>query len=134
VLDTALKRARARRPEPVYGPTGDTFGYPLAEESLPIYISSRVRYLSKSKKHPSVITQETIEWFESRWASLETRLEIVCGKDILAELRHQLQDKHGITLTDHKIVDSFKPDEFPKDLVELLKSLDAFRSMPLAKR
>lgn len=98
------------------------------------YISNRVRYLSKSKKHPSVITQETIEWFESRWRFLETRLQIVCGKDVLSELRHQLQDKYGITLTDHKIIESFKLDELPSDLVELLKTLDAFRSMPLARR
>ena len=98
------------------------------------YISHRVRYLSKSKKHPSVVTQETIEWFENKWRTLETRLEIVCGKDVLSELRHQLQDRYGITLTDHKIIDSFTKDELPTDLLELLKVLDTFRSMRLAKR
>ena len=94
-------------------------------------MARRTDYLRRkgSKLDPATITQETLHQFESDWSSLERRLEIVPGKDVLGALRDEIQSKHGVTLTGYRIVESFRRDDVPADLVDLLIHLDEFRRM-----
>ena len=64
---------------------------------------------------------------EERWESLESRLEVVSGKDVLKDLREQLSVRYSISLTDFRIIDEFREDEVPEDLARFLAALDEFR-------
>jgi hypothetical protein len=55
-------------------------------------------------------------------------MEIVAGKAVLKAVRERLQESHGITLTDWRIVDCYRVDEIPEDLIVLLRQLESFRS------
>jgi hypothetical protein len=96
------------------------------------YIDSRNRFLRSAERHSAVIAAETTEWFESKWSDLNTRLEVVPGKDTLATLRGILQERYSVTLTDSRIIKSFRPDELSEDLVTLLGRLDDYRRTRLA--
>jgi energy-coupling factor transporter ATP-binding protein EcfA2 len=91
------------------------------------YHGRRADYLGRSKVDSSTIFLETDAWFEARWQALNTRMEIVPGKEVLARLRESLQTTHGLTLTDYDIVAAFEPSEIPPDLSSLLSELDSFR-------
>ncbi len=54
-------------------------------------------------------------------------MEIVAGKITLRNMRTYINDKWSVSLTDIRIIDEFKPVEIPGDLMELLKTLDAYR-------
>jgi hypothetical protein len=71
--------------------------------------------------------QETLHQFEIDWSSLERRLEIVPGKEVLSILRDEIQNKYGATLTDYRVVENFRRADVPPDLVDLLTHLDQFR-------
>jgi energy-coupling factor transporter ATP-binding protein EcfA2 len=104
---------------------------PFRAPVLSQFVARRTDYLRRkgSKLDPATITQETLHQFESDWSSLERRLEIVPGKDVLGALRDEIQSKHGVTLTGYRIVESFRRDDVPADLVDLLIHLDEFRRM-----
>ena len=91
------------------------------------YIDHRVRFLRSDHRHAAAISGETSAWFEKKWNNLESRLEIVPGKEILSALRRVLQDRYSVTLTDARIIRAFKPDEVPEDLLRLLHQLDDYR-------
>ena len=92
------------------------------------YIARRTEYLRRTGRDAATIAEETLEWFEPIWGCLETRMEVVPGKDVLKLLRDELQSQYAISLTDHRIVGAFKPKEIPADLANLLRALDAFRN------
>jgi energy-coupling factor transporter ATP-binding protein EcfA2 len=92
------------------------------------YVSKRASYLGpRSPKDNSVITAETMEWFDVRWGDLNTRMEIVPGKEVLRILREQLQTLYSVNLTDAKIIDEFRRHEIPSDMLGLLQLLDRYR-------
>ena len=106
----------------------DEITTPFKTKILSQYLSKRNQYLKKiSNKDESELNQETIDIFESKWQSIEKRMEIIQGKIILAQLRNKLQEKYGITLTTFKIIDEFKNDEIPEDIIYLLEKLETFR-------
>ena len=50
------------------------------------YIDNRVRYLGGARVHNSTITGDSIRIFDAKWRLLDTRLEIVPGKQTFSEL------------------------------------------------
>lgn len=105
----------------------DRLTSPLKSHLQAQYIDKRTEYLKRNKLDGATITKETIELFESKWDDLETRMGIVPGKEVLRLLRTELQQKYSINLTDYRIVDAFKQDEIPADLVNLLSQINNFR-------
>lgn len=97
-------------------------------DTLSQYQARRSEFLHRTRKDTATINAETFAWFEGKWGDLETRMEIVRGKDVLCELREYLQTTYQVNLTDVRIIDEFRLHELPHDLVELLKKLDQFRS------
>jgi predicted ATP-dependent endonuclease of OLD family len=91
------------------------------------YIGKFCAHFKSSGKDQGSLSAEAIERFENKWESLDTRMEIVPGKDILRELRTYASEKWSITLTDIRIIDEFSAQEIPTDLRELLFMLDKFR-------
>ena len=74
-----------------------------------------------------------MEWFDSRWFDLNTRMEVVSGKEVLRLLREQVQNAYSVNLTDARIVDAFRRDEIPADMLELLELLQQYRSNAVAE-
>lgn len=92
------------------------------------YIAKRNQYLTKKTgKDPATITTETIDDFNKKWTDINSRMEIVPGKEILRLLREEVQLLYSINLTDFRIIDEFKVDEVPKDLFDLLYFMEEFR-------
>lgn len=75
----------------------------------------------------STLAEDVMRDVEEKWESLESRLEVVSGKDVLKDLREQLSVRYSISLTDFKIIDEFREDEIPEDLARFLAALDKFR-------
>jgi hypothetical protein len=93
------------------------------------FIGKRNEYLKskRSKKNEATIAEEAIEEFERKWKDINTRLEIVPGKEVLSDLRNEIQTKYKINLTDYKIIDEFRESEISPDLLKLLSELEAYR-------
>jgi hypothetical protein len=51
--------------------------------------------------------------FGQKWENLQIRLELVPGKEVLAELSQSLSESYGVSLTDTRIVGSFRKEEVP---------------------
>ena len=136
-LDLALERAireRAnRKGVPLQGKA--TTGGLLEEITLDFkdftrsqYIAKRIEYFANSRADTSTVTAKATSIFNQKWAAMNTRLQLVPGKKVLAALRSRVRDKWSVNLTDHRIVMAMQPADIPEDLREFLKSLDAFRS------
>lgn len=91
------------------------------------YISKYCAFYSNSGKDQATLATEAFNIFDGKWTDMHSRLEIVSGKRILTAVRDKFQQDYGITLTDLRIVDGYKVDEVPRDLIELIGHLDAFR-------
>ena len=91
------------------------------------YIAKRNEFLRSTGKDSATITSETINRFEEKWMNLDSRMEIVSGKQILRMLRDEVQRLYSVNLTDIKIVDEFTLHEIPSDLSRLIQKLERFR-------
>lgn len=136
VLERAFKKAiadRAKRTDEDIAPL-EPINKILARITKPMkngiqaqYIEKRAKYLERSKRDRTTITLETIGLFESKWENIDTRVEIVPGKEVLRQLRDEIQSKYGVSLTDFRIIDEFKHTEIPDDLCNLITLLEEYR-------
>lgn len=69
--------------------------------------------------------------FAETWAKPSTRQALLPGNLVLGALNRRLEAELGTTLTHAQIVASFKVDEIPRDLLTVLRGLDAFRRKAL---
>ncbi|MCY4109455.1 MAG: AAA family ATPase [Chloroflexi bacterium] len=100
----------------------------LESECSGQYIGKYCAYFKSTGKDQATLATEAVRRFNSKWSSMESRLTIVPGKRVLRAVRDRLRESHGITLTDWKIVDCYRREEIPEDLVRLIRQLDEFRS------
>jgi len=93
------------------------------------YLSKYTQYHKNSgnSADQATLTAEALRRFEVQWNDLNTRMVIVSGKKMLADLRSYLSKKYSITLTDIRIIDEFIEDEIPQDLKTLITRLEEFR-------
>jgi hypothetical protein len=66
--------------------------------------------------------------FNKQWSTLEGRLAIVPGSDVLSELRTTIATKYGVSLSDSKIISAMREQEIPADFLKLLEKLERFRT------
>ena len=99
----------------------------LRSECSGQYISRYCEYFRSSGRDQATLTTAALDIFDKRWRRMESRMEIVPGKEVLKAVRDRLRESHGITLTDARIISCYSREEVPKDLAELLRRLDAFR-------
>lgn len=92
------------------------------------YMSKYANYHKSSGRDQATLNTEALHIFESKWADLTSRMTILRGKVFLSTFRAYISEKWGISLTDPKIIDEYKPVEIPADLLELLKKLEAYRT------
>lgn len=91
------------------------------------YIAKYFDFHRSTGKDQAVLTTEALQFFNEKWNNLDSRMEIVAGKEVLRELRTTLSKNYSITLTDFKIIDEFKVPEIPADLTKLLTDLEEYR-------
>jgi energy-coupling factor transporter ATP-binding protein EcfA2 len=92
------------------------------------YIGKYNEHHKYSGRDAGTLTAEAISRFENKWTLLPTRMEIIPGKKILRSLRTYVESNFGITLTNIKIIDEFRQNEVPGDLIVLLNKLDLYRN------
>jgi hypothetical protein len=102
---------------------------PMRDICLGQYIARRTEFLRRMKKDdPATIGTDTVRWFNAKWDRLETRVEIVPGKETLHAFRSRVSEIYGVSLSDVKIVGAFNRGDVPKDLQQLLGEIDRFRN------
>jgi energy-coupling factor transporter ATP-binding protein EcfA2 len=106
----------------------DRLSTPHKAELLSQYMGRRTTYLRRSTRDAATIAKETIDWFEAKWSNVSDRMEVVGGKELLAAVRGEVQASLGVSLTAHKIIEAFRVEEVPEDLVDLLRGLDRLRT------
>lgn len=91
-------------------------------------ISKRSDFLNPRGKDISTLANVVMRDVENKWQNLESRLEIVSGKDVLKELRKRLSVRYSINLTDLRIIDEYREGEIPEDLAQFIAELEIFRT------
>jgi hypothetical protein len=105
----------------------DEITTPMRNDVLSQLMSRRQNYLQHTGLDSSTLYKEVLASFEGKWSSPETRIALVSGKDVLRLFRAQIQARHGVTLTDARIVESFSRHDLPDDMQRLLGALESFR-------
>lgn len=91
------------------------------------YIGKFSEFHKSKGKDAATMAKEALDIFSAKWKTLATRLEIVCGKDVLKDFRSYIDNVAGITLTDFRIIDEFRLEEIPEDMRSLINRLEDFR-------
>jgi len=91
------------------------------------YMAKRTKFFEHSKIDGATINAQTINIFSTKWNKMETRMEVVPGKDVLRKVREIVQDKFSINLTDYKIIDEININEIPQNLIVLIQRLERYR-------
>lgn len=89
-------------------------------------ISKRQAFYKKKRSaiDSSTIITEATKWFDEKWGSLDSRIQIVPGKQVLSALNQSLQNRYGISITPTIIVKHISPDSIPNDLKEILNAFN----------
>lgn len=90
-------------------------------------VAKRLDYKKAKGVNASTITNEVLEMVGSKWNSLETRIALVPGDEVLGKFRKRVQEEYSVNISDIKIIDEFRTDEIPTDLAKLLLDLNDFR-------
>lgn len=100
----------------------------LKVETQAQYIAKRISHHQGKGVDTGTISRHAIEKFEEIWGDLDYRMEVIPGKTTIRMLRSRVQEDYKINLTDVQIIDEFKREEIPADLMELILSLEKFRT------
>jgi hypothetical protein len=93
------------------------------------YVARRIQFLKNTKRDAASIATETIRGFEAQWGTIDTRMALVDGKEVLRALRGEVQQRWKLTISDAVIIEQFREEEVPEDLRKLLLSLEEFRQL-----
>ncbi len=91
------------------------------------YIAKRSKFFEHSKIDGATINAQTIKEFDAKWNDIESRMEIVPGKDVLRRVREICQKEFSINLTDNRIIDEIHKNEIPSNLMELIEKIETYR-------
>ncbi|RJQ54489.1 MAG: ATP-binding protein [Actinobacteria bacterium] len=95
----------------------------------------QAQYLGRRRPHAkaqdaavddTTITSELLAEFDDSWADLDTRLDMVPGREVLARLNAHIQDKCGVTVTPSMIIGAMTEAEIPDEMKDVIAALDAF--------
>jgi hypothetical protein len=101
---------------------------PMKEDILSQLMARRHDYFQHSGQDKSRLYKDVLGSFDTRWRALETRIAMVPGKEVLRRFRENVQNRHGVTLTDARIAESLNQEDIPADMRRLFGSLEIFRT------
>jgi hypothetical protein len=106
-----------------------TLTEPLRHRVEARYLARRRQY-ERSRKtglDDSTIEERLLKEFDNVWSDKAQRCLVVPGKETLSVLNTYLQEKYGITVSRSLIVDCFRKEEIPQEMIDLLSAIDDFR-------
>lgn len=74
----------------------------------------------------TTLISEILSNFDISWNSLETRLDLVSGKELLSKLNTHIQKDFGVTITPTLIIEMMTIEEIPLEMKKLIESLERF--------
>jgi energy-coupling factor transporter ATP-binding protein EcfA2 len=101
---------------------------PMKADVMSQLMARRDDYFRPSGRDRSQNYKHVVTSFETKWADLDSRLTLVPGKEVLAQLRKRIQEKCNVTLTEARIAESITKDEIPDDMKSLLALLEQYRN------
>lgn len=87
---------------------------------------------SNPKLDKTTVIEKILSEFDLEWKTLEKRLQLIPGKDFLAELNTYLQNEHKVTITTTNIINAFQKKDVSTELCELIEKIEEFRCQPTA--
>ena len=142
LVPEALQRAVERRVSERSKRTGETVTFSedvaqlLKTLTAPLRHKVEAKYLGRRRqfektKTPSLddstIEEQLLKEFDEVWSDDDQRCMFVPGKQVLAAVNTHLQKNYGVTISSSLIIESFHRDEIPKEMVDLVDQIDAFR-------
>lgn len=143
LVPTAINRAAARKVADRAKRSGDDKKYSAdAAEVLDNFASHRksyviAQYLANRRRfertnspgvHEATINEAALEEFEDCWKDVNSRLEVIPGKEAMSAVNQHLQQQYGVTVTATAIVDAMQVDEIPADMKQLIRDISQFAS------
>ncbi|MEO9385199.1 ATP-dependent nuclease [Chromobacterium phragmitis] len=95
-------------------------------KTLSQLLAKKNEYYKKSGKDPATISMQLLQEFENNWVNPEYQLEKIPGKEVLKSIREEISSRHGVTISDSKILDAYRKNSIPHDMVELVSRLNSF--------
>jgi len=144
LVPSAIDRAAAKKLTDKARRSGKAASYSnCAEQVLEAFAAEKkgyvtAQYLAKrkefvrsatSKLDEATINEQGLSEFEKRWGNNTTRLAMIPGKEALAAINQELQDKYQISVTPTAIIDAMTTDEIPKEMKILIKALADFSAL-----
>lgn len=143
LVPAAINRAAARKVADRAKRSGDDTKYSTdAAEVLNNFASHRksyvtAQYLANRRRfertnspgvHEATINEAALEEFEDCWKDVNSRLEVIPGKEAMSAVNQHLQQQYGVTVTATAIVDAMQVDEIPADMKQLIRNISQFAS------
>jgi hypothetical protein len=101
---------------------------PLKEDILAQLMARRLDYFQHKGQDKSRLYKDVLSNFDTRWASLESRMALVPGKEVLQLFRQRVQELWGVTLTDARIAEAINREDIPADMQRLIERVESFRT------
>jgi hypothetical protein len=76
----------------------------------------------------ATVTSEIFASFDKRWQDIESRLDIVSGKAVLAKLNAYLQETLSVTITPNMIIEAMTPLEIADEMKAVISAIHQFAS------
>jgi len=90
-------------------------------------IAHRMRFFSgRTPKDPATVVAEAVKRLDEEWKTLDRRLRIVPGKQVLSALNLELQRNVQVSVTPPQLIRLIAPAEIGPDLEVILGELDQF--------
>jgi hypothetical protein len=96
-------------------------------------LTSYVRYERSVRRgiDDTTLTTEALALFDDRWADLDRRLATVPGKELFARLNTFLTEEYEVSLSHGAVARSFRVQDVPPEMVELITKIDEFCEFPV---
>jgi predicted ATPase len=103
----------------------------LEEQLQSAFIGKYIEYMRSTnpKLDSSTATREALKLFNEKWKTLETRLEIVPGKEVFSKFNERIQSEVGVSISPGTVIQAMRADEVPDDLRNTLIGLEEFRKV-----
>jgi len=94
------------------------------------YLANRWRFehTNSPSLDEATINEGALQEFEACWNNLDSRLEVIPGKEAVSAINQHLQDQYDISITPTAIVDAMRADEIPVEMKTLIHNISRFAS------
>ena len=136
-----LGRAITQRVEEQNKRTGNNVTFSESIQDLLVAITDTIKHDVQAqylkRQHPvakslnrslddSTVTSQLLAAFDDKWHDLDTRLDMVPGKEVLSRLNERLQKICGVSITPTLIIEAMTESDVASEIKKIIASLDEF--------